>query len=50
MLRHLVGLSEREVADDLGVSLGTVKSTASRGLTRLRTVLGDPTTDGGPHE
>jgi RNA polymerase sigma-70 factor (sigma-E family) len=40
VLRHLVGLSEREVADDLGVSLGTVKSTASRGLAHLRVVLG----------
>lgn len=39
VLRHLEGLSEREVADDLGVSLGTVKSTASRGLGLLRTAL-----------
>lgn len=41
VLRHLEGLSEREVAEDLGVSVGTVKSTASRGLVRLRTVLTD---------
>ena len=41
VLRHLVGLSEREVADDLGVSVGTVKSTASRGLAQLRSVLGE---------
>jgi RNA polymerase sigma-70 factor (sigma-E family) len=39
VLRHLEGLTEREVADDLGVSIGTVKSTASRGLAQLRTVL-----------
>lgn len=39
VLRHLVGMTEREVADDLGVSVGTVKSTASRGLARLRSVL-----------
>ncbi|MCL1869378.1 MAG: SigE family RNA polymerase sigma factor [Promicromonosporaceae bacterium] len=39
VLRHLVGLSETEVADDLGVSLGTIKSTASRGLAQLRQVL-----------
>lgn len=41
VLRYLEGLSEREVAEDLGVSLGTVKSTASRGLAQLRAVLGD---------
>lgn len=40
VLRHFEGLSEQEVADDLGVSVGTVKSTASRGLARLREVLG----------
>lgn len=41
VLRHLVGLSEREVAEDLGVSVGTVKSTASRGLAQLRGLLGE---------
>jgi len=41
VLRHLVGLPEAEVAAELGVSLGTVKSTASRGLVRLREVLAD---------
>ncbi len=40
-LRHLVGLSEAEVAADLGVSVGTVKSVASRGLAQLRLVLAD---------
>lgn len=39
VLRHLEGLSEREVADAVGVSVGTVKSTASRGIARLREVL-----------
>ncbi|MDR7383206.1 SigE family RNA polymerase sigma factor [Promicromonospora iranensis] len=39
VLRHLEGLSEREVADATGVSVGTVKSTASRGIARLREVL-----------
>ena len=41
VLRHFEGLSEQEVADDLGVSVGTVKSTASRSLARLREVLGE---------
>ena len=39
VLRHLVGLTEAEVAADLGVSVGTVKSTASRGLGQLREIL-----------
>jgi len=39
VLRHFEGLSEREVADDLGISVGTVKSTASRSLARLRVLL-----------
>lgn len=41
-LRHLVGLSEAETAAELDVSLGTVKSTASRGLARLRELLAEP--------
>lgn len=40
VLRHLVGLPEAEVAAELGVSIGTVKSTASRGLRQLREILG----------
>lgn len=39
VLRHLEGLSEREVAFDLGVSVGTVKSTSARGLELLRATL-----------
>ena len=39
VLRHLVGMPEAEVAADLGVSVGTVKSTASRALASLRGVL-----------
>lgn len=36
VLRHYADLSEQAVADLLGVSTGTVKSSASRGLQRLR--------------
>ena len=39
VLRHFVGLPEAEVAAELGVSVGTVKSTASRSLATLRTAL-----------
>lgn len=39
VLRYYSELSEREVADCLGVSVGTVKSSAHRGLAALRTVL-----------
>jgi RNA polymerase sigma-70 factor (sigma-E family) len=39
VLRYWEDLSEAEVADVLGCSVGTVKSTAWRGLARLRAVL-----------
>lgn len=39
VLRYVVGLSEREVAETLGISVGAVKSAASRGLTQLRGTL-----------
>jgi RNA polymerase sigma-70 factor (sigma-E family) len=39
VLRHYVDLSEQEVAETLGVGLGTVKSSASRGLAKLRETL-----------
>lgn len=42
VLRHLLDLSESEVATELGMPVGTVKSTASRGLARLRVLLGAP--------
>ncbi|WIM94510.1 SigE family RNA polymerase sigma factor [Actinoplanes oblitus] len=40
-LRYLDDCSERETADLLGVSLGTVKSTCSRALRKLRVTLAD---------
>ncbi len=44
VLRYLLDLPEREVADDLNISVGTVKSTAARGLAQLRDLLGAPDT------
>lgn len=41
VLRHYADLSEATVAEMLGVSAGTVKSSASRGLQRLRTLIND---------
>ena len=40
VLRYLVDMSEADVAEALGVALGTVKSHLHRGVTRLRSVLG----------
>jgi RNA polymerase sigma factor (sigma-70 family) len=39
VLRLVDGLSERETAEALGISIGTVKSRLSRGRMRLRVVL-----------
>ncbi|WP_151525710.1 SigE family RNA polymerase sigma factor [Serinicoccus kebangsaanensis] len=36
VLRYYCDLSERDCADELGISTGAVKSAASRGLARLR--------------
>ena len=44
VLRYVMDLSEQQVADDLNVSVGAVKSAASRGLRDLRRLLGE--TDG----
>jgi RNA polymerase sigma-70 factor (sigma-E family) len=40
ILRYWSGLSEREIAQALGISPGSVKSAASRGLATLQRVLG----------
>jgi RNA polymerase sigma factor (sigma-70 family) len=42
VLRHVEGLSIEETADALRCSTGTVKSQTTRGLTRLRELVGDP--------
>lgn len=40
VLRYWAGLSEREIAQALGISAGSVKSAASRGMATLQRVLG----------
>lgn len=47
VLRHYADLSEAQVADLLGISVGTVKSAASRGLATLRSQAVTPV-EGGP--
>jgi len=39
VLRYYAGLSEAEIASTLGISTGTVKSTAARGLAALARAL-----------
>lgn len=43
VLRHIVGLSETDTAEALGVSVGTVKSSTSRALVALRATLTEET-------
>ena len=47
VLRYYEDLPEAEVADILGVSVGTVKSQVSRGLDRLQKLLGANAGQGG---
>ena len=42
MLRYWSGLSEAEIATALGISRGTVKSTASRAIAALEKILPTP--------
>jgi RNA polymerase sigma-70 factor (sigma-E family) len=41
VLRYYEDLTETEIAETLGVSVGTVKSTVSRAMARLREEVGD---------
>ena len=43
-LRYLADMSEADVADELGISVGTVKTHASRGVETLRHHLASPRT------
>lgn len=45
VLRHVEDRSERETADLMGCSVGSVKSTTSAGLARLRVILGESRTE-----
>jgi RNA polymerase sigma-70 factor (sigma-E family) len=45
VLRHGFGLSERETAATLGISVGTVKSQTSRGAAQLARLLGETPAD-----
>jgi RNA polymerase sigma-70 factor (sigma-E family) len=49
VMRYFEDLTEQQVADALGISLGTVKSQAHKALARLRELCGDltPTPRGG---
>lgn len=40
VLRYWAGMSEREIAETLGISAGSVKSSASRGMATLQRQLG----------
>ncbi|WP_344247825.1 SigE family RNA polymerase sigma factor [Isoptericola hypogeus] len=46
VLRYLLDRSEVQTADELGISVGAVKSGGSRGLARLRELLGADGTTG----
>ena len=48
VLRYYTDLTEQATADALGISVGAVKSAASRGLAAVRRALPTPPDDGGP--
>jgi RNA polymerase sigma-70 factor (sigma-E family) len=50
VLRYWSSLSEAEVAENLGISRGTVKSSSSRGLTALRAAMTPPDSPHSPKD
>ena len=48
LLGYFGGLSSSEIAERLGVPIGTVKSRVAAGLAALRLALADPASEGGP--
>ena len=48
VLRHLLDLPEAEVAEELGIPIGTVKSTGSRALARLHELMTERDEAGSP--
>jgi DNA-directed RNA polymerase specialized sigma24 family protein len=40
VLRHAFDLSEKDTAEALGISVGTVKSQTSKGMAELERILG----------
>jgi RNA polymerase sigma-70 factor (sigma-E family) len=47
VLRYYLDYSEAQIAEQLGCSAGTVKSTAARAMAKLREALAPTTADGG---
>ncbi|GAB7050098.1 sigma-70 family RNA polymerase sigma factor [Catenuloplanes indicus] len=47
VLRHYFDLTEVVVAEELGVTVGAVKSTNARALQKLRSRIGEPALKGG---
>jgi RNA polymerase sigma-70 factor (sigma-E family) len=47
VLRYYLDFSEAQIAEELGCSVGTVKSRAARAMSRLRQAMAESTVEGG---